>query len=420
MSDIALYFPYANFPSDAWIKAAALHWKQVGRIRPDDRTFAVHDSDTVKQLADELDFIVDLRPYSDGTYPTGSTRKLRGVERQPRARSPHGDTRSEVESLFYKFLRSHKDDLMPVYSFDALGIDRNSYEACITELLDPRLHAIYQSKLSYRLAHDLAREGLLNQGEYTYVMHRRLADVYLAILADVVARQNQITPVTDKALLSAVTSGWTVEAMAKILLDDESTEGNVDYGQAFAVLAMQTIVPKDLAEIPVKRIIEARRRLLPRLTAYRAFLDSLTPDFVEISLLPDPEVRAAKLRNHVESRIEAPIREMERQLGRLGLQPVRAVLSLQALAPPAVLGALADGIHLSPDVTASGVVAGCIVGAVSNALDNRRKILAGHPTGYLLNLREELGPSDTVANIRSAFRRVGNPAIPSTIRRTST
>jgi hypothetical protein len=89
--------------------------------------------------------------------------------------------------------------------------------------------------------------------------------------------------------------------------------------------------------VPVERIIEARRRLLPQLIGYREFLDSLTPDFVAISAIRDPEVRAAKLRNHVESRIGQPVETMERTLGRLGLQPVRAVLSLQTLAPPTAL-----------------------------------------------------------------------------------
>nr|WP_241267336.1 DUF6236 family protein [Streptomyces scabichelini] len=284
--------------------------------------------------------------------------------------------------------------------------------------------------MTYQLAHRLADAGLLVSRSYRWrrasdgkvlhvsdlAMHRRLAGVYLAILADVVARKNGMTPVTDQALICAATSGWTIETMAEILLADDtgtategpaegSAEGRTDYGHVFAVMAMQTVVPRDLTEVPVERIIEARRRLLPELMRYREFLDSLTPDFVEISGVPDPGVRAAKLRNHVESKIAQPIDEMERELGRLGMQPVRAVLSLQTLAPPAALGVLAGAVHMPSVVTGAGVIAGCLVGATSTALDQRRQVLAGHPTGYLLNLRHELSPSDTVAHIRSAIRR---------------
>jgi hypothetical protein len=143
----------------------------------------------------------------------------------------------------------------------------------------------------------------------------------------------------------------------------------------------------------------------PELMRYREFLDSLAVDFVEISAVPDPEVRAAKLRNHVESRIAVPIEGMERQLGRLGLQPVRAVLSLQSLSPPAALGVLADAVHLPSAIASAGVVAGCLVGAANSAMDRPGQILDGHPAGYLLHLRRELQPSDSVAQIRSAIRR---------------
>ncbi|MER7008867.1 hypothetical protein ABT297_38300, partial [Dactylosporangium sp. NPDC000555] len=69
------------------------------------------------------------------------------------------------------------------------------------------------------------------------------------------------------------------------------------------------------------------------------------------------------------------------------------------------LGVLANAVHLPPVVTSAGVAAGCLVGAVGSALDQRRQIIAGHPAGYLLDLRHELGPSDVVAQIRSAIRR---------------
>jgi hypothetical protein len=238
-------------------------------------------------------------------------------------------------------------------------------------------------------------------------MHRRLAGVYLAVLADMVARANRMTPLTDQPLMCAAASGWTVEAMAQILLDDEpgtATQEQTDYSNAFVVLALQTVLPRDLAEVPIERIIEARRRLLPELMRYRAFLDSLTADFIEISEVQDPGVRAARLRNHVESQIAHPVGTMERELGRLGLQPVRAVLSLQTLAPPTALGLLANAVDAPTLVASAGVVAGCLVGAANSALDQRRQVLASHPAGYLLSLRHELSPSDTVAQIRSAVR----------------
>ncbi|MGI5242042.1 DUF6236 family protein [Dactylosporangium sp. CA-139066] len=424
MSDVALYFPYVNLPDDSWVKAAALHWPQLGRIRPRGY-YGLRDSDTVKRLRGELDFLIEVRPGHGSRWVDDDL-----------ARERHGwlfDTNDQVDALFYDFLDRYKDELTPRYGAKALGFESlHTREVCDELLpLDSRLEKVHPDKMSYGLAQRLAKDGLLVSRRYPWrrasdgklldvsdlAMHSRLAGVYLAILADVVARENGMTLVTDQPLVSAVASGWTIEAMAQVLLADDTEmarEGRTDYGQVFAVLALQTVLPRDLADVPVERIIEARRRLLPQLIRYREFLDSLTPDFVAISQVRDPDVRGAKLRNHVESKVAQPLEEMERTLGRLGLKPVRAVLSLQTLAPPAALGVLANAVHLPPVVTSAGVIAGCLVGAVSSALDQRRQIIAGHPAGYLLDLRHELGPSDTVAQIRSAIRR----AVPEPRRRT--
>ncbi|MFY1675108.1 DUF6236 family protein [Plantactinospora sp. WMMB334] len=429
MSDVALYYPYVNLPEDAWVKAAALHWPRLGRIRPSGY-YDLRDSDTVKRLRDELGFVIDVRPggrrrsWVDGAV-------LARVDGDHVDRGRPEEVEDQVDALFFDFLDRYRADLTPRYGAEALGVASVPPPGLSDGLppLDPRLEKIHPGKMSYRLAQRLADDGLLVHRSYSWrrasdgrvlhnsdlAMHARLAGVYLSLLADVVARENSMTPLTDQPLASAVTSGWTIEAMARILLGHDAEDGgagtgedtgaSTDYSHAFAVLALETVLPRDLAAVPVERIIEARRRLLPQLLRYREFLDSLTPDFVEISAVRDPEVRSAKLHHHVQSRIAHPLEEMERTLGRLGMQPVRAVLTLQTLAPPAALGVLANAAHLPPVVTGTGVVAGCIVGAVGSALDQRRQVLAGHPAGYLLELRQELGPSDTVARIRSAIRR---------------
>jgi hypothetical protein len=420
VSDVALYFPYVNFPGDAWMKAAALHWPQLGRIHPAEYQ-DVHDSDTVKRLRDELDFIIEVRPSWKPRSWVGDDVVAR---LDPDADRRVLDTEEQIEALFFDFLDRHSDDLIPRYGAEALGVESVHTWDVHDELLplDPGLERVHPGKISYGLAQRLATAGLLVSRSYQwrrpadgkvlhmsdFAMHHRLAGVYLAILADVLARENAMTPITDQPLVCAATSGWTVEAMARILLSGDpgpAPDDEPGYDQAFAVLAVETVLPRGLADVPVERVIEARRRLLPQLLAYREFLDSLAPDFVALSAVPDPEVRAAKLRNHVTSKIAQPIESMERTLGQLGLQPARAVLSLQTLAPPAALGVLTNAVGLPPVVTSAGVVAGCLVGAVNTALDQRRQVLAGHPAGYLLELRHELGPADAVAKIRSAIRR---------------
>lgn len=420
VSDVALYYPYVNFPADAWMKAAALHWPQVGRIHPSGYSH-LRDSETIRRLKDELDFVVEVRPDRWGPEGTWVGKETLARVDNMRIGRRWRSIDDEVEALFFDFLDRYKDELIPRYGADALGVRSLHTHEVFDELLplDPRLEEIHAGKLSYELVHRLAHEGLLISRSYEWrraedrkvlhmsdlAMHKSLASVYLAVLADVVARENKMTPLTDQPLTCAATAGWTVDAMARILLGDEAEAEEGDYSQVFAVMALQTVLPLGLADIPVERIIEARRRLLPQLMRYREFLDSLTPDLVDISAVQDPQVRAAKLRNHVESKITQPIEAMERELGRLGMQPIRAVLSLQTLAPPAALGVLATTVGLPSIITNAGVVAASLIGATHSALDQRRQARAGQPTGYLLDLRHELTPSDTVAHIRSTIRR---------------
>jgi hypothetical protein len=417
VSDIALYYPYVNLPSDAWVKAAALHWTRLARIRPEG-SYGLRDSETVQRLRDELGFVLDVHP-GIRSGPWVGEDVLRRVDRHHRPRDTASlSTEDQVDALFYDFLDTYQEELVPRYGTAALGLESLDTWEIQDHLLplDPRLEEVHPGKLSYGLAQRLAEAGLLLRRRYRWrresdgrvldtsdlAMHRRLAAVYLAVLAEVVARENGLSAVTDQAPLCAAAADWTVEAVARALLTDDDADaeagaaqpaGPAGHAEVFAVLALRTVLPQGLADVPVGRIIEARRRLLPELMRYRAFLDSLATDFVEISAAPDPEVRAARLRDHVESRIAQPVAAMERELGRLGMQPARAVLCLQTLAPPAALGIVANAAHLPSAVTGAGVAAGCLIGATSSALDQRRRTLAGHPAGYLLSLRHELGPS---------------------------
>jgi hypothetical protein len=156
----------------------------------------------------------------------------------------------------------------------------------------------------------------------------------------------------------------------------------------------------------MSRIVEARKRLLPDLVAYRNYLDSLSTELVELAKVSDPEIRSSRLQLKVETEVSQRIAKMEREMGRLGLQPVRAVLSAQSLAPPALLGALTNTVGLPPAVTMAGVAATCLVGASATALSKRAQMWQSHPTGYLLALKHELTPNEAVARTRRAFRRV--------------
>src|SRR5262249_38755720 len=132
-----------------WIKAAALHWPQLGRIHPHGY-YGLRDSDTVKRLREELSFIVDIR-------------------------ASYTSTHEEVDALFYGFLDRYKGELIPRYGAEALGMESLDTRHVYGELLplDPRLQEVHPHKMSYQLAQELARAGLLVSRRYSW---RRTSD----------------------------------------------------------------------------------------------------------------------------------------------------------------------------------------------------------------------------------------------------
>jgi hypothetical protein len=57
---IALYYPWMRFQDDNWLKLALLTWDSIALIRPEGLDSS--DSDLVKQVRAETDFIVDINP----------------------------------------------------------------------------------------------------------------------------------------------------------------------------------------------------------------------------------------------------------------------------------------------------------------------------------------------------------------------
>jgi hypothetical protein len=96
-------------------------------------------------------------------------------------------------------------------------------------------------------------------------MHPKLAQVYMTALADQLAGERQLQPMTDETLHHLAMSGLTPERLAQLLLGDVklvdkgATEREVE--QAFALLALQAVLPKNIAAVPTKKIVKVRERL---------------------------------------------------------------------------------------------------------------------------------------------------------------
>lgn len=60
MQQFGIYYPYVHFVNESWVKTAALYWPRMARMIPPN--FVSADSSTVRQLIDDLGFVVDVDP----------------------------------------------------------------------------------------------------------------------------------------------------------------------------------------------------------------------------------------------------------------------------------------------------------------------------------------------------------------------
>jgi hypothetical protein len=390
MPDVALYYPYTHVRDDAWLKAAALYWPKLAVLVP--TNYPRRDTAVAAALREELDFFVDVDPAF-------------------RAR--------EVADEFIGVVFRKRDALRARYgqigSLPAELIARARVVASGSGPATPLISGLTLAWLSRRkLSPSLTEKfldtglGVLSDDRAWMGVDPQLADVYLAALAERVARANGMPLVTDQPRAHGALNGWDVETLARVLLagdaDDMPAAREPDgIAALYAAVAISTVVPRGLADVPVKRIIAARRMLADEFDSFREHLDSMAERFTELAEIESPEVLRARLKILVERDLRRPTATLEAGLRQLGMEPARAVLGMNSLALPATAAAVAAGAGVPVAVGQAGMVAARFIGSGLRARRSSREMRRS-AAGYLLGLRLELDPRGIVERVRRTIR----------------
>jgi hypothetical protein len=387
---------------EAWLKAALLYWPKLARMVPGTERRAgafagppgggLSHTELVDRLRDE-GFLMEL-----------------GMD----------EVSDEVADEFLRIIDLRGDDLENLYGIERL---RFYYADRRTRRRDPsgstasrgapnELAWVMDRKLRWSFTQDLESAGLALRGPHGVGMHPRFAAAYLCAVADRLAKRNAMCAVTDEPGLHAALSGWTADTLAQVLLNDPDTAladrpgiPVEEVGRLFTVLAFTAVLPARLDDIPLEKILAARRDLGPELYAYRRHLGTFAERFAELSAVGDPLVLRDHLEVMVRAEIEPKVDELAHRLRLLGFQPVRKVLGMKALAPAAAMAAVSASSGLPTMVSASGAVAACLVGAAVDARQQAREAAAASPTTYLVGLKEQLSPRGAVSLTRALLRR---------------
>jgi hypothetical protein len=401
---IGLYHPFIHFRDDAWLKRSALYWDRMARIVPPSyqtvpgSAVLDRDSSVTRQLIDELNYVVNIAPV-EVTYP--------------------------VSSVFTTLLIRHAEQLRRHYDVTQSAtwahdvVTRN-----FAQLRNPALAYVHSAKLDDYLIQQLqeARLGVAHNenGQLWVGMHPRVANVYMAALAEELATVNRFSPTTSEPVDHVAALGWGLDRLTAALLDErEILEGDAyvpgepgrshdgdrvdpEVPAMLALIAVGVPVPADAASLPVAKIVEIRRRYGPELLRFQTFATAFVRDRL-LDLDPaqaDPEAVRAHLQVAYEHEIRPLLTELKRALRGHGVDTVEAAMGTSIVVPPALqpLGA--------PEPVMLGAAAMFSLLPVLRA--RRRAAQQAYrdsPVGYLLRLEEDFTPQTMPARVARAVRR---------------
>ena len=366
----ALYYPYMRIRDEDWLKASALYWDSIRRFKP--THYRLQDSPVGKQFA-QAGFLKSLDP---GFYA------------------------ANVSNELLAFMMQNREILRQNYSIQA-ALDAPSGPGWGTEGPSRRnqnLAWIHSRKIREEYANFLTSEGLGRVGrdsdDQWIGLHPTVAAAYMLTLVGACAGSEGLDPVTDyQSPFLPPTTG--VESAIRLLTADTNLPQDPDHAShdatSFAILAIETVIPRNISDISVERILETKNKLEDELAAFRNFIALQQPTLERLAHSQSDDIRA-EITAHLNSEIKRPLERLKRGLRLSGIDTVRSLLAWQTITPPAIVIGLDAVTHAGPVVTAIGTVAAVVGPAWWQLAEDRQRQIRASPVGYLLSVQRALGP----------------------------
>jgi hypothetical protein len=412
---LGLYYPFIQFRNDSWLKLAALYWDRIGRIVPPG--YQLQDSDTVLRLQGELGFVTNLAPSYRAMDSVGGEFLELLADRGPELSDLYG-IRGQALTHPHPVRQDWPPPWSNVQPRRPLGGPqwRVPLDPSLVPGADPRLAYIYaDGKMTSELASALVDEelGVPVRGHGLIGMHPQLAFVYMHALAGAMAT-SVMCPLTDDDFDHAA-AGCAAGRIAGALLGfpaGRSAPAGGGQGSAveFAMLALQSVIPKDISSLPVQKIIEIRRRHADELAAFQQATQVIIGSIPEAVASADPDVGAMYLQSVYEKTLEPELLRLKSGLNRSGIDSVFGSMSVKVTAPElftsaaAVLGV--GALHFNPVMMGAGAIVLCLIPRTRRQRAEARQFRASSPAAYLLRLEEELAPASLASDMTAKARRL--------------
>lgn len=399
-TQFGLYFPYFHFQNDEWVKLAALYWDGMYRIVPEGYD-TVRDSKLVHQLAtnahsEKSVFIKNIHPeyFYDDLHDI-SVQFMKLIENHGFELSKHYgiENRKKWEINKYSMLHSQNGDSSLAYIYN--------------KKMDPELIGLMKSR---RLG--VTESHIVDGRERWIGMHPKLANVYMAALAEKLAMRTQSFPLADDPINYFAISGFSFERLAQVLLSDVNFEKKSltdhEIEGCLAVIALKTVMPKDISNVPVEKIFELRDKYPGEMLQFQGLVHSVISELPNLKLASGNEFVQDHLEAEFNKRIKPKMDELDDAMNSIGIDTIQTVFDLEVKIPSflASAGLLAGITAANPMLGATAAVAM----SMWKIIADKRKAVKGEvkrsDVAYLMHIRDDLTPAGSLEWLDIQARKV--------------
>jgi Family of unknown function (DUF6236) len=368
----ALYYPHINLTNKNWVKHALLFWDNISRIVP--QSVEPSDNEDIIRIKHETGFINDYRPERWDTSHAFQdfSRELRPILESDRF----------FHDRFFERERHNRN-------YDR---DYQNRRRFFSDMVQSSGTYIHVEKMEPRLKEYLFEVGIAVPGQHEWEdwvkIDNEIGLLYMTYFAKSISKNKSLPIVTD------------IEQSFSASLYFESPI-NSDYNNQFEYklgnLLIETIVPKNINDVPLNKILDIRRKYDGERTAFFDEISNLSNTIIGL----DSGSALKDALNHHSKIILRETKHLEQLYNTHKIETASKFLSISL---PTTIASLTEYVpnEAKPFVVAGGVLFGLVLGA--NAVKKEKLELKENPKSYLLNLKSELSGGDIFNRVNDTVK----------------
>lgn len=368
----ALYYPHINLTNKNWVKHALLFWDNISRIVP--QSVEPSDGEDIIKIKYESGFIKDYRPKRWDT-----SQAFQEFSRELR---PILESDNFFNDRFFERERHRRN-----YTRDYQ--DRRRFFSDMVQTSGTYIHV---EKMEPRLKEYLFEIGIAVPGQHEWEdwvkIDNEIGLLYMTYFAKSISKNKSLPIVTD------------VEQSFSASLYFESPI-NSDYNNQFEYklgnLLIETVVPKNINDVPLEKILDIRRKYDDERTAFFNEISNLSNSITGLD-------NGSALKDALNQHSKIILKETKHLEQLYNTHKIETASKFLSISLPTTIASLTEYVpnEAKPFVAVGGVLFGLV--SAANAVKKEKLELKENPKSYLLNLKSELSGGDIFNRVNDTVK----------------